>query len=156
VRLTTTESDSTPSQPLPTPPDPPVDRVTNPVISGIPDLVPAPVDAFPAPTAVSPSGLESPAGADSRRALREARVHRRRIAWLSVAVVSLCLALTIVSVTLARYRTAGPSDSITTSTVSTVHSAPPTVNPPRAALVDRSLRSPVPSRGAPAPEGGNP
>jgi len=156
VRLTTTESDSTSSQPLPKPPDPPVSRVTDPVVAGVPDPILGPLPTPSEPPAAGPADLEAPAGADSRRALREARARRRRIAWMSVAVVALCLALTIVAVTLARYRTAAPSVPTTNSTVSSAHAALPTVNPPNPALVDRSVRSPVPSRGAPAPEGGNP
>ena len=155
VRLTTTESDSTPPQPLSSPPDPSGIRVTEPAAPGIPERDPAQAVA---PSEMSIGGhadLGPTAGTDSRRALREARAHRRRVAWMCAAVVALCLALTIVAVTLARYRSAAPSAPIATSTVS-VHSIVSRVTPTATALVDRAVRPTAPSRGAPASEGGNP
>jgi hypothetical protein len=169
VRLTPIESDSTPPQQIPAPPNPSGIRVTTSAAPTLPEPVAAPSTA---PSASSGSASESPGGgpsepvsptsADSRRALREAREHRRRVAWACAAVLALCLALTIVMVTLARYRSVPPSGSAAvtsplppssslsaTADVSTFHQA-------AATPVDRTVRSPVPSRGAPVPEGGNP
>ena len=85
----------------------------------------------------------SPGDHDSRIALREARRQRRRTAWLCAAVVALCLALTIVVVSLARTRPAPSSGTL---------SAPSAVSTP----VSGSLLSADPHLGAPASEGGNP
>ena len=84
----------------------------------------------------------SPGDHDSRIALREARRQRRRTAWLCAAVVALCLALTIVVVSLARTRPAPSSGTL---------SAPSAVSTP----VSGSLLSADPHLGAPASEGGN-
>jgi hypothetical protein len=163
VRLTPTESDTPPLPQVPAPPDPGDIRVTpqgvnipgdiptegnGEVASGpIPGQTPVAEDAPPGP----PKYAGSPVAADGRRALREARRQRRRAMWLCAAFVALCLALTIVVVTLARYRPVGPSSALTVTTT-----VPSAVVPTPAPVVDRVPASTVPSRGAPASEGGNP
>jgi hypothetical protein len=131
VRLTPTESGNPQPPPRPAPPH----------TSGV--LPPG--DGPDAPSA--PDGT----GAETRRALREARRARRRTAWLCAAFVALCLGLTIVVVSLARYRPAGPPASLAAAEV-VVPSDPV---PSAAAAVDRVVSS-DPYRGAAAPEGGNP
>ena len=59
-----------------------------------------------------PGDSDPAASGDGRRALREARKQRRRTAWVCAVVVALCLALTIVVVSLARYRPATPPGSV--------------------------------------------
>jgi hypothetical protein len=98
-------------------------------------------------------GPESPAVAESRRALREARRQRRRAMWLCGAVVALCLALTIVVVTLARYRPLGSSSALSAPAAVPSATVP---SPAPAPTVDRSTSPAAPFRGAPAPEGGTP
>jgi len=124
VRLTPSESDIPPPQSAPTPPDDPAG--------------PQAVEAL----------AEGHAG-DGRRALREARRQRRRTAWVCAAVVGLCLALTIVVVSLARERPVSPS-GIGAAAV-TVSASVPTTAP-----VSGTLLAAVTSHSAPAPEGGNP
>jgi len=166
VRLTPTESDTPPPPQASAPPDPPDVPVT---VQGVNmhgevstegstgggaegngevafDPTPADVDSTSGPS----DETESPAAAAGRRALRETRRQRRRAMWLCAAVVALCLALTIVVVTLARYRPVGLPSALatTTGTYAVVHAPAP--------VVDRILASTFPSRGAPAPEGGNP
>ena len=106
-----------------------------------------------------PEPSEPSADRGSRPALREARRQRRRTAWLCAAVVALCLGLTIVTVTLARYRPLTPSAALPTAVVPRVVAGPPHPVPPdapAAPVADRTVSAPVPFRGAPAPEGGNP
>jgi hypothetical protein len=105
-----------------------------------------------------PDGPHDPHGddgdddrAETRQAIRDARRRRRRTAWVCAAVVALCLALTIVVVTLARERPVVPSASLAATTGRSPH---PDLVP--AATLDRAVRSTVPSRDAPASEGGNP
>jgi len=62
--------------------------------------------------AADPGDSDPAASGDGRRALREARKQRRRTAWVCAVVVALCLALTIVVVSLARYRPATPPGSV--------------------------------------------
>ncbi len=122
VRLTPTESETSPPQNAPAPPEPSADG-------------------------------------GSRLALREARRQRRRTAWLCAAIVALCLGLTIVTVMLARYRPLTPSAALALPVVPRVVAGPPDPVPPAATaapVADRTASAPVPSRGAPAPEGGNP
>gem|GEM_PF-934154 len=167
MRLTPTESHTTPPPQVPAPPDPRVVRVTAQGVN-LPDDVPtggttgdgARVTADPMATSAPDDGGAplhpadddgSPAAAAGRRALREARRQRRWAMWLCAAVVALCLGLTIVVVTLARYRPLNPS-SMPTATATVL---PATVRTPAPVLV-RVLAKTAPSRGAPAPEGGNP
>ena len=162
VRLTPTESDTTPPPPAPAPPaaggacdlgpdiggpDAPVPPAP-PAGGAVDDLPPAPVDG-PSRSDVDGGGDIGP-GAEGRRALREARRQRRRTAWLCVAVVALCLALTIVVVTLARYRPVtppGPVGAASGAVPTIVHRAAPAVG---------ILLTSATSHGATAPEGGNP
>ncbi|MGP0110845.1 MAG: hypothetical protein ACLPR9_18660 [Acidimicrobiales bacterium] len=81
VRMTPTESGTTPRPPDPHPP--------------------VPGDAPPGPSPDRPR-------TDGRRALREVRRQRRRLSVLCAVVVAVCLALTILVVDLARNRAAGP------------------------------------------------
>jgi len=138
VRLTPTESDSTPAHLEPDPP------------RSADAIAPAPVVvtdgatiAHDAPTTAPevPSDPGEHVANDSRPALREARRQRRRTAWLCAAVLAICLALTIVVVSLARTRTVPTSGTV--SAVSAIsHPA------------SGSLLSADPHLGAPAPEGG--
>ncbi len=132
VRLNPTESDSPPPQ-VTAPPE---------------GVAPAPgATAGDVPERHDRDGRMAPA-ADSRRSLRESRRQRRRAMWLCAAVVALCLALTIVVVTLARSRPVGPPAAWSAT--------PSAVVRPAATAVDRVMSAPAPSRGAAAPEGGNP
>jgi hypothetical protein len=160
VRLTPTESDNSPPPQVPSQPEPPDAHQASGGVPASPatraDTVaePAagdgPTDGTPPPGDVGPPGP-----GDGRRALREARSQRRRTAWLCAAVVALCLALTIVVVTLARYRPAGPPTGVVTAALTsspypTSHASTTTSG------VDRTPRPARPSLGAAAPEGGNP
>ncbi|MGD0880682.1 MAG: hypothetical protein ABSB09_03800 [Acidimicrobiales bacterium] len=91
--------------------------------------------------------------ADGRRALREARRRRRRTTWICAAFVAVCLALTIVVVTLARYRPAPPLPSVG-AIASSVHPSPSALTPTAGSQADSTVLSPAPSLGAAAPEGG--
>ena len=141
VRLTPTESDTTPPPPVPAPPLRGDSSVTAPDAPTEGPVDPPPGDPAPASDA-------GPA-ADSRRAVRESRRQRRRTAWLCAAVVAACLALTIVVVMLARDRPAAPPSALAPAS----HGRPLLVP---AATLDRAVRPTVPTHGAPAPEGGNP
>jgi hypothetical protein len=124
VRLTPTESELTPPPQVPSPPSPSVVPVTTPETAG-----------------------------DGRPALREARRRRRHTAWLCAAFVAVCLALTIVVVTLARYRPA-PTASPGGAVASSIRTSPSTVVPPAGSMADSAVLPSAPSRGAAAPEGG--
>jgi hypothetical protein len=151
VRLTPTESDISPQSQVPVPPDPADVQVT-----AAPPDAPVPVGATGAPVPDAPDGPVRDDGGDgraaeTRRAIREARRQRRRTAWLCAAVVAACLALTIVVVSLARERPVAPPASLAATAGS---SARPDLVP--VPTLDRAVRPTVPSRGAPASEGGNP
>ena len=128
-------------------------RQTNPSDAG-----PGAADAGPGAAGAvrTPDGTGTQATADSRRAIREARRQRRRTAWLCAAFVALCLALTIVVVSLARDRPVAPPASV--ASVAVVPVGPVlTAAIPSAAVPSAAVPSTVvPSRGAPPPEGGNP
>ncbi len=126
VRLNPTESDPTPSQ------DPA-----------------ASTDPVPESTGTATVPGADGGGADSRMALREARRQRRRTSLLCAAVVAACLALTIVVVLMARDRPVGTPSSMAAA-------APSAPAPPAAPVVDVNASTTVPTRGATAPEGGNP
>ncbi len=124
VRLTPSESEITPTPPVPSPPDSSDVRVTT-----------------------------SPEAGDGRRAVREARKHRRRTAWICALFVAVCLALTIVVVTLARYRPAPPLSSAGALAPS-VSPFPSTRTSPAVNPVDSIVLPSPSSLGAAAPEGG--
>jgi len=162
VRLTPTESDTTPPPQVPAPPNPSDVQVTTgspeapatavPTVQDVSDVsVPsdAPDVAHGPALSDSPEGPDREGSAETRQAIREARRRRRRTAWLCAAVVAVALALTIVVVSLARVRPVTPSASLATTTAT---SGRP-VRVPTATL-DRSSRPIVPSRGATASEGG--
>ena len=122
-----------------------------------------PTESAPPPRPVATTPHPHDAGilpaAESRQELREARRLRRRTAWLCAAIVALCLALTIVAVSLARYRPVGPPAALAASGVPALVTGRTDPVPPAATaapVADRTASAPVPSRGAPAPEGGNP
>jgi hypothetical protein len=118
VRMTQTESGSTPQ-------------------SDAPHL------NHPEPTDSPPSEPRT----DGRRALREARRHRRRLAVGCALLVAVCLVITILIVDLARNRASGPQGA-----------APAFLRASHGPIV-RPAAQPVMQaieiRGAPAPEGGN-
>lgn len=149
VRLTPTESDSTPPHHIPAPPDPSDVQVTTPGAADLLASTPVSSDADSERPTDVPRAPGPRTVAEGRRALREARRKRRRTAWLCAAVVAVCLGLTIVVVTLARYRPVAPPSSVAITSMS-----PSTVTMSAAALVDRAVRTTY--RGAPASEGGNP
>jgi hypothetical protein len=177
VRLTPSESDSSPSAPVAAPPPSSELQVTTPASTpdtrDAPDtrdspdaghagpeavepsapVAPGPGTAPPEPADVDPVDTAPPAPApvpvtpDSRVTLREARRARRRTAWLCAAVVALALALTIVVVSLARSRPVPQSSAPTGSPVAA-----------RVLAAHPPVRPapPVPIPGAHAPEGGTP
>ncbi|MGA2837468.1 MAG: hypothetical protein ABSF84_12805 [Acidimicrobiales bacterium] len=124
VRLTPSESELTPTPQVPPQPDPSVVQVTT-----------------------------TEEAADGRRALREARRRRRRTTWICAAFVALCLALTIVVVTLARYRTAPTLPSVGAIATS-IHPDPSGLPPPAGPRIDSTVLPSTSSLGAAAPEGG--
>ncbi|HEX7444165.1 MAG TPA: hypothetical protein VF320_09775 [Acidimicrobiales bacterium] len=158
VRLTPTESDSTPPPHDPFPSEPTDRAAAAPAGDTAPNssddspddsTAEAPGDTSiearsstePAEPATGPSGA-----VDSRVALRDARRRRRRVAWWCAALVAISLALTIVVVSLARNRPAPTPGSVVSSAL---------VVPSTEATGSTALpHDPFP--GAPAPEGGNP
>ena len=90
---------------------------------------------------VSPAPRGAGAGPDGgRRAVREARRHRRRVAWACVVVVAACLVATVLVLGMARDR----------------RPPRPAGLPPAAAAAAVSAPAHAPtSSGAPAPEGGD-
>jgi len=112
-----------------------------------------PTESETSPPQDAPDPAESSVDRGSRLALRDARRHRRRTAWLCAAVVALCLGLTIVTVTLARYRPLTPSAALAPPVAPRVVAGPPD---PAAPVAARTVLAPVPSRAVPAPEGGKP
>jgi len=158
VRLTPTESDSTPPPHDPSPPEPTTEAMAAQDGGSAPipsddssddDPGDGPDDG-PGEAGSSTGHVEPVAnasgGTDSRVALREARRQRRRVAWWCAALVALCLALTIVVVSLARNRPAPTPGSV----VSAALFVPYTDATGSMALP----HDPFP--GAPASEGGNP
>ena len=103
----------------------------------------APHQNHPEPTS---SGASEPR-TDGRRALRQARRHRRRLAVGCAVLVAVCLALTILIVDLARNRTVGPQGAAPTS----MPASPGPIVRPSALLMLQAIET----RGATAPEGGN-
>ena len=150
VRLTPTESEPTPPPPVPAAPTPPHAGPAGgaPTPEVTPGASPVVGPAPPSPPDAVPGQVDAP-GADGRRALREARRRRRRTSLLCAAVVAVCLALTIVVVVLARDRPVGtPSSAAAT--------APTALVPAAAPAVDVTASPTASTRGATAPEGGNP
>ena len=143
VRLTPTESDTPPPQPVTAP--------TNATVTG----------PGAAGAAQTPDANGTHATSDSRRAIREVRRQRRRTAWLCAAFVALCLGLTIVVVSLARDRPVTPPASVAAAAVvppgPVLTAAVPSTAVPSTVVPSTVVPSTVvPSRGAPPPEGGNP
>ncbi len=140
MRLTPTESDNTPPPQVSVQPQSSDGRVT----SSEPTIPSDGAAGEPGATDPPPAGTPGDHGAsDTRIALREARRQRRRTAWLCAAVVAVCLALTIVVVSLARNRPP-PSSGVLTAY------APVSFTPASASMLATN-----PHPGAPAPEGGN-
>ena len=137
---------------------------------------PEPVDDHPASASTveplvgregTPGAAESPIGAleppepesmlepeperqesESRRQLRQARHHRRKVSVACAVLVGVCLALTILVVTLASQRKSDPQGSLS---LPTAGSASTGAVPPVVSFVSTTHRV-----GAPAPEGGHP
>ncbi len=115
------------------------------------DCAPEPApDEVPATAAAGvPDGGEVPGGdlpTDSRRNLRVARQQRRRLSILCAVLVAVCLAVTILIVSLARTRTSGPTTVVPAWALSAPSPAPASVVPTIHRIV---------SHGATAPEGAN-
>ena len=150
VRLTPTESDSTPLPHNPSSPEPTDAAMATP--AGDPSPIPSdhspddgPGEAQSSTEPVEPVTSAS-GGTDSRVALRDARRQRRRVGWLCAAIVAICLALTIVVVSLARNRPAPTPGAVVSSALFV---------PSNDAIGSMALAH-DPFSGAPAPEGGNP
>ncbi len=119
-----------------------------------------PTESAPPPRPVATTPHPHDAGilpaAESRQELREARRLRRRTAWLCAAIVALCLALTIVAVSLARYRPVGPPAALAASGVPALVTGRTDPVPRTVPVVVSVPSASVPIRGATAPEGGTP
>jgi hypothetical protein len=115
-------------------------------------LTPAPQVPSPASPSVA-QVTTSQEAADGRRALRETRRRRRRTTWICAAFVAVCLALTIVVVSLARYRPTPPLPSVGVIATS-VRPNPSTLTPTTGSPADSTVLPSAPSLGATAPEGG--
>ncbi len=105
-----------------------------------------PVD--PGAGAPTPVPTPSTSRVADRKAVRAARRTRRNLAILCGLVVAVCLLLTILIVDMARIR---PPGAGITPLVST-----PSAQAAAGSSGQLSADSPIPNRGAPAPEGGNP
>ena len=150
VRMTPTESGTTPRPPDPHPPVPSDAPPEVACVGSAPTARPIGTDPPSGRAGVSGTVRSEPSPgppqADNRRALREKRRERRRLSVLCAVVVAVCLVLTILIVGMARNRPTGPQvvgPALVISPTNQPHVVPPDPQPPE-------------THGAAAPEGADP